>query len=282
METLDIFLRAQIEPLQYAAFFGAMFILLALECFIERSPRAPERKKRWSTNFGLTVLNIIVLSSIPLSGIAVADYARANNYGLLNLIDIAPIAALVIGILFRSFISYGIHFTFHKVPLLWRIHRVHHTDTFLDVSTTVRMHPLEFLLGAPVLLLAALAMGISPVALLIYELFDASMSVFTHANIRMPKWLDRTIGLFLVTPDMHRVHHSSNHVETDSNYGATLSIWDRMFGTYTRKNPEELANMEIGLREVQDERATQFWWHLLLPFRATRIPRLKNSEKDGA
>lgn len=273
METLEAFLRAELDAATYAAFFGSLLLLGLLELVIKRSEAAPRRRRRWPLNYGVTAINILVLGAIPVSGVYVADYARENGYGLLNLVEIAPLAALVLGLLFRSWLSWAIHLAMHKIPLLWRIHRVHHTDPFLDVSTTVRFHPFEFLISTPVVLAGVLAMGVSPVTLLIYELLDAVMAVFTHANIRLPGRTDRILRSLLVTPDMHRVHHSTWQPETDSNYGATLSIWDRLFGTYRVKTEETLGSMEIGLAECQDERPLSWWWVLSLPFRESRLAK---------
>ena len=271
MESLNTFLRAQFDPLQYAAFFGTLVVLIGLELIVERSQESPVRRVRWPFNFGLTVLNIMILGAIPVSGVAVADFAQTQGYGLLNIFSVIPVFALVIGILLRSFVSWVIHLAMHKIPLLWRVHRVHHTDTFIDASTTVRFHPLEFLINTPFLLGAVLLFGISPVALMVYEIFDAVMAVFGHANIRLSKTTNKVVGAVLITPDMHRIHHSSYQPETDSNYGATFSFWDRLFGTYTEKEPEQLAKMQLGLKECQDEKATSFLWQLALPTKAIKI-----------
>jgi sterol desaturase/sphingolipid hydroxylase (fatty acid hydroxylase superfamily) len=154
--------------------------------------------------------------------------------------------------------------------MLWAIHRVHHVDTRLDVSTTVRFHPLEFVFTTPPTLAGVAAFGVPPVALLIYEFLDASITVFSHANVRLPWWIDRPLSLFVVTPDVHRVHHSSYQPETDSNYGAVLTIWDRLLGTYRRKSAEALATQETGLSEAQDSRSRNVLWLLILPFIALR------------
>jgi len=271
MESLDAFLRVEMDVLQYAAFFGALMLLSAVELVADRSQRAPQRIRRWPPNFGLTMFNIMILGAIPVSGVLAADYARDNGIGLLNNFPVAPALVLVLGFLLRSFVSWMTHLAMHKVPLLWRVHRVHHTDTFLDVSTTVRFHPIEFLISTPILIAVIVASGISPVVLMLYEVFDAAMAVFTHSNIRLPRSVDRALRLVLVTPDMHRVHHSSSQPETDSNYGATLSIWDYLFRTYRDKSPEELGTMQLGLTECQDDRALSFRWLLMLPFRALNI-----------
>jgi sterol desaturase/sphingolipid hydroxylase (fatty acid hydroxylase superfamily) len=274
MDTLDRVLRAEIEPLQYLAFFGALMVFAIAETALKRSERPPMRGRRWLVNYGLTVLNILVLGVLPVSGVVAADFARANGIGLLNAVPVAAIVAVFAGVIVRSFLSWAVHLGMHKIPVLWRVHRVHHTDTFLDVSTTVRFHPFEFLINTPVLVGAVMAVGIPPVALMLYELFDAAMAVFTHANIRLPRVVERLLRPVLVTPDMHRVHHSSDHRETDSNYGATLSVWDHLFGTYRTKPEDELARMELGLTETQDDRTQSALWLLRLPFLPSRLVRL--------
>jgi len=223
------------------------------------------RRRRWPANIGLTVLNVAVLGAMPVSLVAVADWAAVRGWGLLNQAPVPPLAALVIGILMRSLINYGVHVAMHKTPLLWRVRRVHHTDTAMDVSTTVRFHPLEFVITMPVQIAAVALFGLSAMALMLYELFDAAMAVFTHANIRLPDRVDRLLRLVLVTPALHRLHHSAWQPETDSNYGATFSCWDRLFGTYRSKPADELAPLRLGLSEYRDRRADSILWLLALP-----------------
>lgn len=281
METLDTFLRAQVEPITYVVFFGLLMLFGLLEIRVERCHEPPGRIGRWPANIGLTLLNIFVLGAMPVSGVVFADGVRDAGIGLFNWIETNPVLALVGGFLVRSFTSWATHLAMHKIPFLWRFHRVHHSDTFLDISTTVRFHPIEFLINLPITLTAIAIFGISPVTLMLYEVFDAGMNVFTHANVRLPKWLDRTLRFLIVTPDMHRVHHSSYHRETDSNYGATLSIWDHVFRTHTLKEGDSLTEMEIGLREVQDRRANSLRWLLALPFTPIRIKRLNQKTKTS-
>ena len=271
MDSIDTYLRAEMEPLQYGLFFAALVLFGVLELVVHQSSKDPDRQRRWPVNFGLTALNVLVIGAIPVSGVLVADYAKENQIGALNTLGLAPIAVFAIGFLARSLISWVTHFSMHRVPLLWRVHRTHHTDTHLDVSTTVRFHPIEFLITTPILLAFILATGISPVTLMLYELFDTAMAVLTHANIRLPKRLDSILRYVFVTPDMHRVHHSSWQPETDSNYGATLSIWDRLFGTYRDKPTTALPTMTLGLAEYQDRRSSSAWWLLTLPFRPLRM-----------
>lgn len=268
--SLDAFIRTQFEPLQYLAFFGALVVFGALEAFVSPGQEGIERRSRWPANVGLTVLNILVTGAMPVGVVAAADYAVRQGWGLLHQPYVPAVAALVLGIVLRSLISYGTHVAMHKVPLFWRVHRVHHTDTQMDVSTTVRFHPLEFVISTPILLALTIAFGLPPVAAMLYELFDAAMAVFTHANIRLPGWLERAIGSVLVTPDMHRIHHSAWQPETDSNYGVTFSWWDRMFGTYRTRPADELDTMQIGL-EWRDQRTNSLKWLLWMPFITSKV-----------
>ena len=267
LETLDAFLRIRMEPLTYAVFFGLFFSLMGLEFWLERAAGRTRRSVRWLPNLLLTALNIVVLGAIPLSALAAADYAQQAGIGLFGWFGLGAIAMIVGGFLARSLLSWCIHFAMHKSPLLWRFHRVHHSDTQMDVTTTVRFHPVELVISAPLVAGLVVGLGIPPAVIMLFELFDAAIAVFSHANIRLPAWLDRLLRLVIITPNMHRVHHSSWQPETDSNYGATLSVWDRLFGTYVGEPRDGYEAMEIGLEHLQDGRPNRFLWLLSLPFR---------------
>ncbi len=266
MPELELFVRENMDPLMYGCFFGSLAVLGVLELWITRSERAAPRRRRWPANWAMTALNIVVLGALPVSGLAAAELARTNAWGLFNQVEVSFAVMLVAGVVLRSLVSYAIHVAMHKVPALWRLHRVHHTDTALDVSTTVRFHPLEFIVSVPIVVGVVIGFGISPLVIILYELFDAVMAVFSHANVRLPRGVERVLQWMLVTPDMHRVHHSSAQPETDSNYGATLSVWDRAFGTYVRKTDRDLTQMELGLEQCRDARSTSFFWLLASPF----------------
>jgi sterol desaturase/sphingolipid hydroxylase (fatty acid hydroxylase superfamily) len=266
LETVEGFVRSSFEPLQYAAFFGVFAVFALLEGAAPRDPSPALRLRRWPSNLVLTAANIVILSALPVGIVAAADWAQGARFGLLHAVEIAPLTAFAIGFLGRAFLSWGTHYLNHKVPFLWAIHRVHHVDTRLDVSTTVRFHPLEFVFTTPLTLAGVVLLGVPPVAILIYEVMDAGITVFSNANVRLPWWVDRPLRLFIVTPDVHRVHHSSYQPETNSNYGAVLTIWDRLLGTYRRKSAEALATQETGLRETQDSRSRNLLWLLILPF----------------
>jgi sterol desaturase/sphingolipid hydroxylase (fatty acid hydroxylase superfamily) len=254
------------EPLQYAVFFGVLVALGVLEAVIPLGRDGGARRRRWPANAWLTFLNIMVMGAMPVGIVAAADFAMARGWGLLNQAVVPTLAGLAAGFVLRSLVAYAIHFAMHKVPLLWRIHRVHHTDLAMDVSTTVRFHPLEFVISMPVLLAMVVVFGLPPFALMVYELLDAAMAVFTHANVRLPERLERALQLVLVTPAMHRIHHSAWQPETDSNYGATVSWWDRLFGTYRVRPLREAADLRLGLEELRNRRADSLAWLLWMPF----------------
>jgi len=264
---IETTLRMGFGPLQFAAFVGALVVLGLLESIARLGAEDVARRKRWPANFGLTVINVLLLVVLPVGSLAAADVAASRGWGLLNQIAMPASIALIAAFLLRSLASYGIHVAMHKVPWLWRLHRVHHSDTAMDVSTAVRFHPLEFVVSVPVVLAATLVLGFPPLAVIVYSLVDAAMAVFSHANLRLPDRMERCVRLVLVTPAMHRIHHSASQSETDSNYGATLSCWDRLFGTHQAKPASALASMQIGLAECRDRRPDSLPWLLSLPFR---------------
>jgi sterol desaturase/sphingolipid hydroxylase (fatty acid hydroxylase superfamily) len=255
------------EPLQYLVYFGLLAGLGVMEALAPRRDGSPVRARRWPSNFGLTALNIVVRGALPVSGLAAAVLAQQQGWGLLQR------DRLGVALLARSFVSYAVHVAMHKVPALWRVHRVHHTDVFLDVSTTVRFHPLEFLIQLGPTALVILGLGLPPWTIMLYELIDTATNLFIHANTRLPVRVEAWLRSVLVTPDLHRVHHSARWPETDSNYGVVVPWWDRLFGTY-RAAARDPGEMALGLEECQDRRASSFAWLLALPFRG-RLRRLE-------
>ncbi len=278
------FVSDNFDILTFGLFFGCLLVLGLVEMRAARAAHATRRSFRWPANIALTGLNLAVLTILPVSGITAAHYAQQAEWGLFNWWPAPFAVVLVVGFLGRSLVSYVIHVLMHKVPVLWRIHRVHHTDTALDVTTTVRFHPLEFVVSVPLVVTVVACLGVPPVVIMLYELFDAAMAVFSHANLRLGQRADRVLRLVIVTPDMHRVHHSSYQPETDSNYGATLSLWDRLFGTHVRKMDPHLESMRLGLDEFREAEANSFWWLLRLPFRpatAPATPEIASQQNTG-
>lgn len=224
------------------------------------------RGHRWPTNFGLGLINLILLPLAPISALWASEWAQHNGIGLLNLLGGSWwLLAAITTIAILSFTSYATHVLFHKTPWLWRVHRVHHFDNVVDVSTGLRNHPVELLPTLLINVSVAIVFGLLPWALITYGTADALFALYTHANIRLPTSLDRTLRLGLVTPRIHAVHHSAHRPETDSNYGGVFTIWDRLFGTYCDLRADCPEKMQFGLAELQDQRASDLWWQLKSP-----------------
>ncbi len=262
------FLLQHGEDLQVAIFFFCVIAFLLLERAFPRRHTTGNQSKRWQTNVVLTVLAILFLPLTPISFIVAALWAEQNGFGLLNLATL-PLPVVIIGtLLLRGFVSFATHFLNHKVPVLWRLHRVHHLDTELDVSSTVRFHPLEMpvsaLIGVPLIAM----FGLSPWVLLFYELLDASVTVFSHSNLRLPQSINRWLRYIIVTPDLHRVHHSTHQPETDSNFSAVFPIWDMVFGTFRTTTNQPQETMPLGLENIRDERSQDIRWLLISPIKA--------------
>lgn len=260
---VENWINAHAEQAQVALFF-ALFALFALAELVEPKRRTPmRRKERWTANLLLTAINIAAMSFLPVSFLSAALWAQNQGWGLFNA-AILPTATLVAAtLLIRAFISFFTHYLMHRIPLFWRVHRVHHLDTELDVTTTVRFHPLEFAIALIPGLPLVIAFGLAPWVLLLYEVFDAGITVFSHANMRLSPRLEKWLHYLVVTPDLHRVHHSAQRSETNSNYGAVFPLWDLVFGTFRTRTDQE--HMQLGLAEVRDPRADKVPWLLLSP-----------------
>lgn len=256
------------ESAQYAVYLALLLGLALVEVRWPARRQAAPKGRRWRANFAMTALNVLVLGALPLSFITAAHWGEQRSLGLLHAAPL-PLAALVgLGLLGRGFISWISHLLMHKVPLFWRVHRVHHTDTELDVSTTVRFHPLEFPIQLAIGLPLILVFGIDPWVLLAYEVADAAINVFSHANVSLPAPLERWLRYIVVTPGLHRVHHSTVPAETDSNFSAVFPVWDLVFGTFRTETEVPHLEMALGLEEVRDERGRSLWWLLGAPFPA--------------
>jgi sterol desaturase/sphingolipid hydroxylase (fatty acid hydroxylase superfamily) len=223
------------------------------------------RAQRWPANFGLGLINMALVPLAPISGFLAAEWAKRNGIGVLNWLEAWWLFAAIATIAIQSLAAYVTHRLFHSYSPLWRVHRVHHFDTAVDVSTGLRHHPLELALTLLIDSLVAILFGLLPLALMVYGITELMFALFSHANIKLPGTIDHTLRVFFVTPRIHAIHHSAYQPETDSNYGTVLTIWDRLFGTYSdfRANCPEL--MQFGLSELQDDRANDLWWQLKSP-----------------
>ena len=259
------------EALVRLAVFGGLFALLALvETRWPRRPRQQPRGRRWITNWSIVVLDTLTLRlvaiALPLLAVGAAYDAASRGWGLFNIVEMPVWLELGLAMLILDFLIWAQHLITHKLPVLWRLHRVHHADLDMDVTTAIRFHPVEIALSMLLKIGAVYALGPSALAVILFEILLNGSAMFNHANLRLPGWLDRYIRLILVTPDMHRVHHSVLRAEHDSNYGFALSIWDRAFGTYRAQPMDGHLEMDIGLH-WRDERPSRLLWSLQLPFR---------------
>ena len=271
MVWIQEWLLTQGEMAQIFVFFSFLLLFLLLEMlWPRRTPSTPQRSRR-VVNFTMTALNVAALSFVPISFVGVAVWAEQSQLGLLHQVSLPIGWVLGLGLLARGFISFGTHYLNHKVPWLWRIHRVHHLDTELDVSSTVRMHPLEFFVNPLIGMPLVVVLGLSPWTLVLYELLDAGITLFSHSNVRLPVKLDRVLKYIIVTPDLHRIHHSVKQPETDSNFSAVLPVWDMIFGTF-RAYPEDGHEfMRLGLDQLREQERQGLLALLLSPFRTFSI-----------
>ena len=259
------------EALIRLSVFAGLFTLFAvIEALAPRRVRSQPRSTRWVTNWAMTILNTLTLRlmafGLPLLAVGAAMDAGANGWGLFNRVDLGPVAETMLAILILDFAIWAQHLVTHKVPLLWRLHRVHHADRDIDVTTAIRFHPVEIALSMLLKIGLVYLLGPSALAIILFEIILNGTAMFNHANIRLPLGLDRALRLVLVTPDMHRVHHSVHRREHDSNYGFALSIWDRLLGTYVAQPEAGHDDMQIGL-QWQDNSPSKLGWSLGLPFR---------------
>jgi sterol desaturase/sphingolipid hydroxylase (fatty acid hydroxylase superfamily) len=256
--------------LRLGVFLGVLATLAALEHLAPRRARRAPRMARWRTNLGLTVINAAALwamaLAVPLLAIGAALAAEARGIGLLHALAVPQWARIVLAMLLLDFVIWAQHLLSHKVPLFWRFHQMHHADRDMDVTTGLRFHPVEILVSMGVKIGAVTALGAPPLAVLLFEIVLNGTALFNHANLHLPLWLDRALRWVLVTPDMHRVHHSDIRAEHDSNFGFALSIWDRIFGTYTGQPMLGHGSMTVGLT-WQDNKPTRLGWSLAVPFR---------------
>ena len=208
----------------------------------------------------------MALLAVPLAAVAASFFAKERELGLLNQVDWPYWLKVLIALLVLDLAIWFQHLVSHKMPIFWRLHQVHHADRDIDVTTAVRFHPVEIALSMLWKIAVVVPLGAPPFAVFLFEVILNACAMFNHANIALPAWLDRALRIFVVTPDMHRVHHSVLRSEHDRNFGFNLSLWDHLFGTYLAEPKAGQQGMTIGLTPYQSEAPTRFGWSLWLPF----------------
>jgi len=244
------------EPtIRLAAFLGMIAVMMLWELAAPRRRRDIPRVIRWTNNFALVVVDTIILRlSFPVLAVGLAMLAEERDWGLFNVINVPGWVAFTGSILLLDLAIYLQHVMFHAVPGLWRLHRMHHTDLDFDATTGLRFHPVEILASMAIKLTVVGALGAPAVAVLLFEVILNATSIFNHSNIKLPAGVDRVLRRFLVTPDMHRVHHSTDPRETNSNYGFSVPWWDRLLGTYVAQPAKAHEGMEIGIEQFRTRR----------------------------
>jgi sterol desaturase/sphingolipid hydroxylase (fatty acid hydroxylase superfamily) len=249
-------------------FFFVIFVLMSIwELVVPRRTLTVSKTMRWFSNLTITLLNAIVRWLVsPLAPVGIALFAQQHGWGLLNNWGLPDWFTVITGVIVLDSAIYLQHVLFHAVPALWRLHSMHHADLDFDVTTGLRFHPIEIILSLGIKLTIVAALGPPVVAVLIFEVLLNGTSMFNHSNVRIHLKLDRILRWLVVTPDMHRVHHSVIPSETNSNFGFNLPWWDRLLGTYRAQPAEGHQGMTIGLSQFQDARHQTLLWLLTLPF----------------
>ena len=248
-------------------FFGIFAVVGFWELLLPRRPLTTSKAARWFSNLAITFLNPAMVHVVfPIMPVGAALLAQKSGWGVLNNMDLPYWFQVAGGVMVLDLTIYLQHVMFHTIPVFWRLHMMHHTDLDFDVTTGLRFHPIEMILSMGIKLSVVVLIGAPPLAVLLFEVLLNATSMFNHGNIRLPLRIDRKLRLLVVTPDMHRVHHSVTIRETNSNFGFNLPWWDRLLGTYRDQPAAGHDGMVIGLAQFRDARRLTLPWLLALPF----------------
>lgn len=271
---MEMFLLENEAWVRVVASSGILGLMMVLEALRPRRVRLNTRARRWVGNLGIVGISaLLVRLAVPVAPVALAAVAAEKGWGLLNQVSWPLWAETVVAVLALDLVIYFQHVLFHAVPSLWRLHRMHHADTDIDATTGLRFHPLEIILSLMIKLAAVMVLGPSALAVLLFEVILNGTAMFNHANLALPRRADAVLRLLVVTPDMHRVHHSWHRDETDRNYGFCFPWWDRLLGTYTAQPRDGHEGMTIGLPVFRDTREQSLSRLLTQPFRAAEKER---------
>jgi len=256
------------EPgLRVSVFVGVLALMILWEVLAPRRPRTVSKTRRWSANFGMAIVGqVLVRLALGAAAVGAAMWATQWEWGVLNRFLLPYRTAIIVSVIVLDAVIYLQHVMFHAVPLFWRLHMAHHFDLDLDVSSGLRFHPFESLLSMAIRIAAVALIGPPVAAVIIFEVVLNAATMFNHGNVRLPLKLDRVLRWFLVTPDMHRVHHSVDKRESNSNFGFILPWWDRILGTYCAQPAAGHDGMTIGLEQYQGQPPHSLWRLLLVPF----------------
>ena len=265
------------------AFLAIFFTMAGWEIWSPRRQLSQSKGLRWLTNLGMLVVSsLLVRVLFPAAAVGAAVAAEQNGWGLFHLWAVNPLVAGVIAFVLLDFAVWLEHWASHKIPLLWRFHKVHHSDRDFDVTLAVRFHPVEIVISMVWKAAVVVALGAPVLAVLLFEIVLNGTAMFNHSNARVPLGIDRWLRLLIVTPDMHRVHHSVYRSEHDTNFGFNFSFWDRLFNLYTPQPRDGHERMTIGLSAYQISATSNLLWALILPFRPNVRDGARSSRRDHA
>ena len=265
LEVNQSFLELHFHEIQFAAIFGGMILLFLIEGFIPRKVTEKDQTIRWLSNIALALFDHFFMIAYSLVMVGFLLHFKPDS-PLLEHFKISNIPSFFIILFLMEFISYCLHRLYHRIPFLWRIHAVHHSDTDIDVTTSYRHHPFEPMINAFIITPIVFALGAPVITIILYNLVRTAIDLFSHSNIVLPEKLDKLLRIFIVTPDFHRLHHSSNQTYTDSNYSTFFPVFDYLFRSATSYSYDELTKMELGLefyRAAEDNRIDKM---LMTPF----------------
>lgn len=258
----------QETAIRLGCFFGTLLVMAVWELLAPRRTLTQSKPLRWTSNLGLALLNNVVWRLLmPAGAVGLAVGVQARGWGLFNVVELPTWFEVAASVVLFDLAIYAQHWVFHRVPWLWRLHLVHHVDLDFDATTGIRFHTVETLLSFVWKGVVITLLGPPLLAVMIFEILLNATALFNHSNARLPLWLDRLLRLVLVTPDMHRVHHSIEDHETNSNYGFCLSWWDFLFRTYDAQPDAGHDGMTIGRPQFREPNVERLSFMLLLPFR---------------
>lgn len=250
----------------FFGFWGGLVLLCGAEAWAGGEAGTVRRRLRWPVNLGLGLVNGLLASLVPVTAVVIAAWAASQDFGLLNRLDAGTPIMIVGTLVFRSLAQWVFHRLCHAVPWLWAVHRVHHSDAHLDATSGLRFHPLEFVAGLFWYLPLAALCGLHAPTLAAFELMEVAATMLTHTSLRLPDGWEKRLRLVFITPGLHRLHHSARPAETDTNFGAVVSVWDRLFGTLIDR-PKTGGDFTLGLRDVGLDERERLARMLTLPFR---------------
>jgi len=251
-----------------SVFIIIFLVMIIWETLIPRRQRNKSTNVRRVNNLGIMfIYTLVVRLVVPLLPVGAAFYAAENSLGLFNIVDLPLMVTAVLTLILFDIAIYFQHRISHSIPIFWRLHRMHHTDTEIDITTGIRFHPIEIVLSLFIKLAIVILLGAPAIAVLIFEVLLSSCALFNHSNVKLPNAVDKALRWIIVTPDMHRVHHSVHREETDSNFGFSVPWWDRIFGTYCAQPKDGHLSMQIGIETFRDNKDSRVDQLLIQPFK---------------